>query len=463
MALWEYLREKMRAHPKQVMCENGATMTYEELCIFAENYAKKLTADYYGIYCNSEMAAAMMTLACIAAGKTIIPFPVRYGEEICVKIWERATPPFIITDFDKEMNPTPIPTGSHPQSMPASTAAVLFTSGSTGTPKGIMLTEKNLLSNIRDISDYFPITTDDTILITRPLYHSSVLTGEFLVSLCTGAKIVFSSEPFQPVRMLKSMRENHVTVIGSTPTLMTALSRFVRKPEELSVRLLSISGECVTPGMAKTIRSAFPTAQVFCGYGLSEASPRVAYLPSELFDESPTAAGVPLPSVRIKIVRSNGQDASLGETGEVIVKGSNVMKGYFRDKKRTKTALKNGWLHTGDLGCIGENGLLYIKGRKDDMIIRAGMNIYPAEIENALSFDPRCHDVQAYGYEKNGTHEIGLEICGDFSSTDEVLQLCRARLPGYQIPAKIDIVKEGERLAGGKRKRIRGNVNGTRT
>lgn len=461
MALWEYIREKMRAHPKQVVCENQASMTYEELCIFAESYAGKLDAEYYGVYCNSEMAAAMMVLACIAAGKPVIPFPVRYGREICVKIWERATPPYMITDFDEYLNPTPIPTGKRPKSLPSSTSVVLFTSGSTGTPKGIMLTEKNLLANIKDICSYFPIGTEDTILISRPLYHSSVLTGEFLVSLCAGAKIVFSSEAFHPLRILNLMKENRVTAFGSTPTLMTALSRFVRKPEELSVQLLSISGECIMDGMAKSIRRAFPTAKVYCGYGLSEAAPRVAYLPPDLFDTTPTSAGQPLPSVKIKILRDNGQEASRCEVGEVVVKGPNIMAGYFGDTARTKAVRKNGWLSTGDLGCIGPDGMLYIKGRKDDMIIRAGMNIYPAEIENALSQDGRCRDVQAYGYEKNGTQEIGIAISGDFSSTEEVLQLCRERLSGYQIPTKIEIVKEGERLAGGKRKRLRGNVDGT--
>lgn len=462
MALWEYIREKMRAHPKQVVCENQASMTYEDLCIFAENYAKKLTADYYGIYCNSEMAAAMMILACIAAGKPVIPFPVRYGRETCVKIWERATPPYMITDFEKNLNPTPISTGRRSKALPPSAAVVLFTSGSTGSPKGIMLTEKNLLANMKDISSYFPIDTEDTILISRPLYHSSVLTGEFLISLCAGAKIVFSSKAFQPLHILNIMKENRVTAFGSTPTLLTALSRFVRKPEELSVQLLSISGECITDGMAKTIRRAFPTAAVYCGYGLSEASPRVAYLPPEMFDSTPTSAGQALPSVKVKILRDNGQEASRGEIGEVVVKGPNVMKGYFGDTARTKAVQKNGWLCTGDLGCIGTDGLLYIKGRKDDMIIRAGMNIYPAEIENTLSQDSRCRDVQAYGYEKNGTQEIGIAISGDFSSPEDVLQLCRERLPGYQIPTKIELVKEGERLAGGKRKRLRGYVDGTR-
>ncbi len=453
MTLWEYIKEKMLKHPTQTVNENGASMTFEELCIFAESYAQKLTADYYGILCNSEMAAAMALLSCIAAGKPAVPMPVRYGEAMYRKVWDSSDPPCIITDVDGGLKVIPVSTDSHPDPTRKDTAVILFTSGSTGIPKGIMLSKDNLISNIRDIRSYFPISSNDTVLISRPLYHSSVLTGEFLASLCAGAKIIFTSEPFQPLNIIKQLKKHKITVFGSTPTLMSTLSRFVRAPQELSVRMLSISGECMTEGMARVIRKAFPHAGIYCGYGLSEASPRVAYLPAEIFDIAPTCAGISLPSVRIRIARTDGKDAAKGEIGEVLVKGDNVMLGYFNDANRTQNAIRNGWLHTGDLGYLNKNGVLYIKGRKDDMMIRAGMNIYPAEIENVLSADNRIRDVQVYGYKKNDTQEIGMTVSGDFSSPDEIMTLCKQCLPGYQIPSKIELVDEIEKSVGGKRKR----------
>jgi acyl-CoA synthetase (AMP-forming)/AMP-acid ligase II len=300
---------------------------------------------------------------------------------------------------------------------------------------------------------YLPTSEKDTVLISRPLYHSSVLTGEFIVSLCAGANIVFSSEPFQPQSILELIDRYSVTVFGSTPTLITLLSRFIRRPENSTVNKLTISGECLTDGMAKSIRSAFPKADIYCGYGLSEASPRVAYLPPNLFDSKPTSAGIALPSVKLKIIRENGSDASLCEIGEVVVKGPNVMTGYLDDAERTKKVLKNGWLRTGDVGYVDNDRMLYIKGRKDDMIIRAGMNIYPAEIENALSKDERFHDVQVYGYSKNGTQEIAMSVSGDFKSTDQIMRACRELLPNYQLPSKIEIADDVERLSSGKRRR----------
>ena len=453
MTLWEYIKKKMLEHPTQVISEKGASMTYEDLCIFAEFYGKKLKAQYYGSLCNNEMSTAMALLASIAAEKPIATLPMRYGKKTYVKILEILEPPCVLTDINGELEIIPGWKENGPEPPHKDTSVMLFTSGSTGNPKGIMLSDDNLICNIEDIRSYFPITSNDTILISRPLYHSSVLTGEFLVSLCAGARIVFTSEPFQPLNILKLMKANNITVFGSTPTLITMLARFVRDPQELSIRLLSISGECMTEGMARTIRKAFPNADIYCGYGLSEASPRVAYLPAEDFDDEPTCAGIPLPSVRIRIARPNGKDAARGEVGEVLVKGNNVMTGYFDDPERTRNTVRHGWLHTGDLGYISKNGRLYIKGRKDDMIIRAGMNIYPAEIENILSTDGRVCEVQVYGYSKNDTQEIGMTISGDFYSEHEVMKMCQQYLPSYQIPSKIDLTSELEKLAGGKRKR----------
>ena len=454
MKLWHYIREKMLDHPDQRIIEGDVFMTYEEMCIFAENYAKKLTAPYYAILCNSEMASAMALLACFAAGKTAIPLPTRYGEKYYKKILDKADPPALISDFSGELQEIIFDSigGEH---LGDSTAVILFTSGSTGTPKGVMLSEENLISNLQGISMYLSMSKQDKILIARPLYHSSVLTGEFLVALNQGANIVFSSEPFQPLHILRMIKKHHITVFGSTPTLLSTLSRFARDTRDVSsVRLISVSGELMSEGMAKQIRQAFPKAKVYCGYGLTEASPRVAFLPAELFDETPTVTGRSLRGVSMRIVDNGGEAIwESNKIGELWVKGDNIMQGYFRDAKKTQKTLTDGWLHTGDLAFWNEDDLLCICGRKDDMIIRAGMNIYPAEVENAISADPRVKDVLVYGYKKDSTQEVGMKISGDFLCIDEIIDLCKEKLPSFQIPSKIEIVDENAIAQGGKKRR----------
>lgn len=454
MRLWHELKERMLRYPDRTVREGGGVMTYEELVIFAERLAARLTDAYYGILCHSELGAAMAMLACFAAGKPAVPLPVRYGEAYYKKILNRAEPPALLTDFGDGLYPvrlTDAPICAH--RMPPETEVVLFTSGSTGVPKGVMLSGENLLTNVRDICGYFPLSREDTILIARPLYHSSVLTGEFLAALWCGAGIVFSSKPFQPQNILTQMREERVTVFGGTPTLLSALARFVKGKKGLTIRLLTVSGECMTDGMAKAIRSGFPDAAVYCGYGLSEASPRVAYLPPELFDVCPTVTGLPLANVQVRLMRNGKPIWRETETGELWVRGKNVMLGYFDDPARTEAVLQDGWLRTGDIALWNQDGLLTVRGRCDDMILRAGMNIYPAEVENALSGDPRVRDVLVYGFSRNGTQEIGLKICGSFADVDAVMRLCRERLPAFQLPARVELVPDTEMLCGGKKNR----------
>ena len=139
---------------------------------------------------------------------------------------------------------------------------------------------------------------------------------------------------------------------------------------------------------------------------------------------------------------------------EIICRGPNVMLGYYKNEKQTEETIdKDGWMYTGDLATWDKNHFITISGRKDDMIIRAGMNVYPVEIENIVSKDPRVRDVLVYGFERNDTQEIGMKISGDFNSVQEVIDLCHSVLPQFQIPFKIELIKDAEVLSGGKKKR----------
>ena len=450
MTLWQDLKERMLKTPEATICEGDAAMTYEELCIYAEVLATSLTAPYYGILCQSDLASVMGILACIAAGKTAIPMPTRYGKEVYLKILKKAQPPALITDLLGELSVVKtnytkeLKTGIHP-------AVILFTSGSTGEPKGVMLSEKNLMTNVQDILAYLPITSEDTFLISRPIYHASVLTGELLASLYSGAHIIFHPNAFQPSSLLDMIKRKQITALGSTPTLLSALARFMRNGYMHQVRTISVSGECMTEGMAKQIRTGFPKAQIFCGYGLTEASPRVAFLPADRFNDIPTAAGYQVPSIKFRVVDENDENIPDGDIGELLVKGDGIMIGYFENPTQTERVLKGGWLHTGDLAYFDHEAILHIVGRKDNMIIRAGMNIYPLEIENMISKDPRTEAVLVYGYSKNGTQEIGMQIIGCFANRDEVINLCRTDLPAYQIPSKIELVDHFTTTNSGKR------------
>ena len=451
MKLWKYLKNKMQLNLQQTVCEDEAVMTYEELVIFAEEFSKKLKGiRCCAILCQSEMAASMILLSCFAAGVTALPLSQRYGELHCNKILDEISPDAVITDQDGEFQIIHINDSVYkePRVHPA---LIMCTSGTTGTPKGVMLTESNIMANVSDIAAYFKIDTADTILISRPLYHCAVLTGEFLTALVKGTSIRFYSGMFNPTRVLKMLQEYRISAFCGTPTLLRMMAHFKRDTEDVLLKHICISGEHMDIKVGRQIADAFSTAAIYHIYGLTEACPRVSYLPPDLFRENADCVGLPLRSVSLKILSNDGKPVGVNEIGTLWVKGDNVMAGYYNDPQKTSEVLKGGWLCTGDLALFNEKGLLKIKGRSDDLIIKAGMNIYPQEIESALNMDPRVHEVCVCGYndEKLGM-QIVLNVVGDFSSVAEVKELCYTHLPSYQMPTRINLVDEIPKNGSGK-------------
>lgn len=451
MKLWKHLKSKMQRNLRQEICENDAVMTYEDMIIFAEQFAIRLKGlKCCAIMCRSEMAASIALLSCFAAEVTAVPLSERYGDLHCKKILDAISPEAVITDMNGTFQILRIADASYeePEARPA---LIMCTSGTTGVPKGAMLTETNVLTNVSDIALYFAMDSNDTILIARPLYHCAVLTGEFLTALIKGAKIRFYSGSFNPALLLELLSKHKITAFCGTPTLLSMMARFKRNDDRNSLKHICISGECMSLETGRYIADAFPNADIYHIYGLTEACPRVAYLPPPLFRENADCVGIPLRSVSIKVLSDTGKLAKPNEIGMLWVKGDNVMSGYYNDPMKTAEVLKDGWLCTGDLALITTKSLLKIMGRKDDLIIKAGMNIYPQEIEGALKTDPRVRELYVCGYkdEKLGM-QIALNIVGDFLDVSEVKELCRSKLPAYEMPRKINLVDQLSKNGSGK-------------
>ena len=451
MKLWNLLKSKMQKNLQQEICEDNARRTYEEIIVFAEEFAKKLKGlSCCAIVCRSEMAASMALLGCIAAEVTAVPLSERYGSLQCKKILDAISPDAVITDVNDTFQILRLTDATYkePEVHPE---LIMCTSGTTGTPKGAMLTETNVLANVSDISAYFAIHSSDTILIARPLYHCAVLTGEFLTGLVKGARIRFYSGAFNPALILKLIKEYKITAFCGTPTLLSMMAHFKRNTGEDYLKHICISGECMSFETGRYIAASFPNADIYHVYGLTEACPRVSYLPPCMFREYADCSGIPLRSVSLKIVSDKGVPVKENDIGRLWVKGNNVMAGYYNDPEKTSEVLKDGWLCTGDLALFNEKGLLKIKGRGDDLIIKAGMNIYPQEIEGALKADPRVRELYVRGYtdEKLGV-QIALTIVGDFLDVSEVKELCRVNLSAYQMPTKIHLVDELPKNGSGK-------------
>jgi long-chain acyl-CoA synthetase len=341
-------------------------------------------------------------------------------------------------------------------------AVLLYTSGTTGFPKGAMLTHTNLVSNAEASVKALQVSQRDRFLLFLPLFHSFAFTACVLVPVYSGAGIVLlkSVKPFSNV--LKSIIRDRITLFAGVPTIFNILAN---KKIPLMMRLLlklvlniraCISGAAALP--ADTLR-AFETrfkVPLIEGYGLTEASPVVAVNPLKGI-RKPYSVGLPVQGVEVAIIDENGDKAPAGVVGELIVKGPNVMKGYFNKEEETWAALRDGWLYTGDLAKIDEDGYIYIVDRKKDLIIVDGMNIYPREVEDIimkLSSVEECAMVGVADGRGSETPLLYIKKKEDaFVEEAEIRSYMKGRLAQFKIPRKIIFIDEFPKTATGKIKK----------
>ena len=320
-------------------------------------------------------------------------------------------------------------------------AFVVFTSGTSGEPKGVMLTDDNIISNLEAIGSYFRLENRRTICIGRPLVHIAVLTGELLYALCSGLTVHFYEESFMPRRLLSFFERYQIDVFGGTPTLYRALARAARG-QIFPIRTAVLSGEVLTETAAREIAAAFPGTEFYHVYGLTEHSPRVSALPPSEFRRRATSVGKPIAGISVRL-----------EDGELWVRSKSVMKGYLEDEERTRDKITDGWLHTGDLARFDGEGNLYIDGRKDGMLIRAGLNVYPEAIENAVKEEcAEVADCLVYGEQTEGSVTLCMKYVGEISERDLKRKLAE-RLNNALLPGKIQRVEELPKTPSGKKLR----------
>lgn len=446
--------------------------TFREFGEMASKAAEKLLVQNVsglkcGILCENSLMTALGICAAWEAGMIPVPMSLQYGNRHCAMIAEEVGFDILITDMErvpieitycvfslKNMRYEIFVNGKVADPELSGIAVILNTSGTTGKPKGVLVESRGLVQNVESIIEYFKITKSDTILIARPLYHCAVFTGEFLVALHNGLDIFFYNGEYNPMAVYKRIQEQQITVICGTPTLLGQISRLkMRDATESSIRVIALSGECLASSVAQKIRNAFQNTRIYNVYGLTEASPRVSFLPPEMFDEVPEAVGFPLSGIEIKITDPSGRELIAGESGRICVKTPSVMRGYYKKEAATKEKIINGWLQTGDIGYKDEAGRLYILSREDDMIIKAGMNIYPKEIENLVSEIPEIKECISYGYKDTTGMAIGLRVVLNPDIKWDIKKLSAElseKLPPYLFPGRLDIVEALPRNASGK-------------
>jgi long-chain acyl-CoA synthetase len=346
--------------------------------------------------------------------------------------------------------------------VPEGVAQIIYTSGSTGQPKGVVLTHRNLVANTRSILSYLQLTADDSVMAVLPFvyaYGNSVM----LTHLFSGGTLVIENNVLYPHVVLDSMIKGEVTGLSGVSTTFALLLNHsdLKSYAFPALRYLTHAGGPMPSELLNRIRAVFPDRRIFLMYGQTEASARLTYLPPDLLDLKKGSVGRAISGVSLRVVKEGGETAGPGEVGEVWAFGDNIMQGYWQDRELTAGVLRDGWLHTGDLGRLDTEGYLTIEGRNNEMIKSGAYRISPNEIEEVIL---QHQDVQEAGVVGIDDPILGQKICAVVAlketralTNQDLMAYCAQRLAQYKRPKVIAIVSTLPKSPSGKilRSRLR--------
>ena len=324
-------------------------------------------------------------------------------------------------------------------------AGIIYTSGTTGKPKGVMLSHRNYMANLSQITGVLDLQETDRFLGILPLFHVLGLMVLVLMPVYTGASLVLFSE-FSPRKVLTALRDYQVSVFAGVPTVYALLNNLpAEKFSSLpGLKYALCGGAPLAPEILEQFEKRYQV-ELLEGYGLSEATCACTLNPPA-GKRKPGSVGYALPYQEILVKSESGEDLGPGQIGELWISGENVMKGYFQDQAETEAVLKDGWLKTGDLGYYDVQGYFYIKGRKKEMLIRGGENIYPREIEEVLLSHPAVSEVAVIGVPDRvwGEEVMAVIVPRDNSGIKTALleDFCHQHLADYKCPKLWQIIPE---------------------
>ena len=346
-----------------------------------------------------------------------------------------------IQDENFFLNPRPI---MHEDDI----AVIIYTSGSTGTKKGVMLTHKNLIANTRSIIDYLKLTESDRICVVLPFFYcygASLLHTHIRV----GGSIVLSQKPFLG-SVIKDIDNYQCTGFAGVPsTYQILINKTAFLSEKFpSLRYFTQAGGQLPNKYITILSEHFPEKKFYVMYGATEATARLSYLPPECLKAKMGSIGKGIPGVTLAVLNEKGLPVKPSETGEIAAKGDNIMLGYFNDPEGTKAVLRNGWLYTGDLATIDDDGFIYVVGRSKNIIKSGGYRISPNEIENEILSLEKVRGCVIIGIPDEIMGEAIVAVIPSSNTMDnndlrkEILTHCNQRLPSYKVPKKIIFVDE---------------------
>lgn len=322
-----------------------------------------------------------------------------------------------------------------------STALIIFTSGSTGEKKGVMISHKNIIANTESIIEYLGLSENDRVEAVLPFYYSYGL-SLLNTHLRAGASMVLNNSIFlgSAINEIKKYKCTGFAGVPSTYQILMEKTDFL-KEKFPSIRYFTQAGGKLADKFISEIIESFPEKLFFVMYGATEATARLSFLEPKYVKEKMGSVGKGIKNVKLLVLNRHGKQVKPGETGQVVAKGPNIMKGYYKNAKATKKALRNGKFYTGDLATVDKDGYIYILGRSDNMIKSAGHKVFPNEVEKVINCVKGVKDSFVFGLPDDilGQATVAAVLVENPSESlkKEILLFCREKMPYYKIPKHI--------------------------
>ncbi|MBC8421033.1 MAG: class I adenylate-forming enzyme family protein [Pseudomonadota bacterium] len=493
-SLVDLLENTVRTYPDKVgFIEGEWRLTFKEFDGIVDRIASALTkhgirkGDHVALLLGVQMEFPLSFFALMKLGAIAVPLNTRFkGEELAYEINDSESKALIVDEaywpfiasiretlktiekifFNGPEAPQGTVSFSSLKDSPANgfpkvalsesdDAGIMYTSGTTGKPKGAVLHQRGMILTAMLVSDFIQFQPDDKMACCVPLFHITGLTCLMLPTLFSGVACIYMRE-FKTKAFLEIMAKEKVTQYMGVINVVWLM---VNHPDFetydfSSFRTALFGGSPATEEMVRGIFAKLPHLQISVGYGLTECFAIATSTPFEDALRKIKAVGKCLPTVVAKIVDDEGREVPRGAVGEILLGGAKVFKGYWKNVEATRTTIVDGWVHTGDIGMIDEEGFIYILDRKKDMINRGGEKIYSLEVENVICDNPKVLEVAVVGIPDPVMGEA-VKVCialkpGETATDEEMKSFCAARLADYKVPKYVEFMNSLPRNPAGK-------------
>ncbi|HLV15620.1 MAG TPA: AMP-binding protein [Xanthomarina sp.] len=338
-------------------------------------------------------------------------------------------------------------------------AEIIFTSGSTGSPKGVMISHQNIIANTRSIISYLSLRSEDVMCVVLPFYYCyglSLLHSHLKV----GGSIVLNNSFMFLGAVLDDLKEYQCTGFAGVPShfqILLKKSKTFKTTLFPDLRYVTQAGGKLHSVFIDEFTQAFPDKDFYIMYGQTEATARLSYLEPSMIHKKTSSIGKPIPGVEFKIVNESGDVLGVQQEGELLARGKNIMLGYYKEDEETQNTIKDGWLHTGDVAVMDEDGYYYLVARKKEILKVAGKRVSPKEIEEVILSVPEVIDCTISGYDDDLYGEaiqatiVPITPYDEDELKDKILQACSKKLALYKIPQRFFFEKGMKMSATGKK------------